>query len=57
MQPRNFPAVDAVLDVELGALLLPEPELGAEVLEPHAASSAAALTAAAVLRVAFTETS
>jgi hypothetical protein len=27
MQPRNLPAVDAVLDEELGALL--EPELGA----------------------------
>jgi hypothetical protein len=59
MQPRNLPDVDAVLDEEPGALLLLllEPELGAEVLEPHAASSATTLTAAAVLRVAFTETS
>ena len=58
MQPRNLPAAAAVLDEELGALLLLlEPEPGAEVLEPQAASSATALTAAAVLRVAFTDTS
>jgi hypothetical protein len=57
MQPRNFPAVDADVDVELGEALLLEPPDGAEVLEPHAASSATALTAAALLRVAFTDTS
>jgi hypothetical protein len=60
MQPRNLPAVDAALDDEPAGLLLEplvEPAFGAEVLEPHAASSATALTAAAVLRVAFTGTS
>jgi hypothetical protein len=57
MQPRNLPAVDAVLEEELGALLLVELELGAEVAEPHAASSATAPTAATVLSVAFTDTS
>jgi hypothetical protein len=58
MQPRNLPAVPALAedDDELGELLL-ELELGAEVLEPHAASSATALRAAAVLRVALTDTS
>jgi hypothetical protein len=58
MQPRNLPAVPAVPedDEELGELLF-ELELGAAVLEPHAASSATALMAAAVLRVALTDTS
>jgi hypothetical protein len=60
MQPRNLPAVPAVPD-DAGAELPDEPllelELGAEVLEPHAASSATALMAAAVLRVALTDTS
>jgi hypothetical protein len=60
MQPRNLDVVPAVLDDEPDGLLLEpllEPAFGAEVLEPHAASSATALTAAAVLRVAFTDTS
>jgi len=57
MQPRNFPAVEAVLDVELGVAPELELELGAEVAEPHAASSAAALTAATVMSVALTVTS
>jgi len=43
MQPWNLPAVAAVL------LLDPEPGLDAVVAEPHAASSAAMLAAAAVL--------
>jgi hypothetical protein len=60
MQPRNLDPVAAAVEDELDGLLLEpllEPAFGAEVLEPHAASSATALTAAAVLRVAFTDTS
>jgi hypothetical protein len=45
MQPRNLPAVAAVFVL----LLDPEPGLEDEVAEPHAASSAAMLAAAAVL--------
>jgi len=60
MQPRNLDPVAAAVDDEPDGLLLEpplDPAFGAEVLEPHAASSATALTAAAVLRVAFTGTS
>jgi hypothetical protein len=56
MQPRNFPAVDAAPVVEEVGLLL-EPEFDAVVAEPHAASSATALTAATVMSVALTGTS
>src|ERR1700733_8233811 len=60
MQPRNFPAVAAVVDDGLGVLApdeLAELAPGALVAEPHAASSATALIAAAALSVALTGTS
>jgi hypothetical protein len=60
MQPRNFPAASAAVEDGLGVLALDElaePAPGALVAEPHAASSATALTAAAALSVALTDTS
>jgi hypothetical protein len=54
MQPRNLPAVAAWLDDDFGVLEL---ELGALVADPQAASSAAVLTAATAISVAFTGTS
>jgi hypothetical protein len=52
MQPRNLLAVAPEADPDALELAL-----GACVLDPHAASSAMALTAAAVLRIALTDTS
>jgi hypothetical protein len=54
MQPRNLLAAGVPPEDEPDALELAP---GACVLDPHAASSAMALTAAAVLRIALTDTS